>query len=149
MTDKNTTLVAEDYTPLKKKLQDMGDGTHAEVVSVKSGAASSVQAAIATGQTLSGFIDLGNQRLGRIGCPANVDANTKLSFETSHDGVTSRPLFDEFGTEYSIVIGASRSVVPDLTKFAAARWIKIRYGLSTAAGTVAAATRTFDLSLLA
>lgn len=151
MADKKLNLAVNDYTLVQQNVKDLGDGTHAPVVSaqVVSGAGTTVQASIAIGQTLSGFIDLGNSRLGRIGCPASVDGNTILSFETSHDGVSSRPLFDQYGTEYTVTIAANRSVVPDLTMFAAARYIKVRFGKSTAAGTVATAARTFDLSTLA
>lgn len=116
---------------------------------VASGAGSTVTATISNGQTLSAAVDLGNQRLGRIGCPASVDGNTTLSFMTSHDGVTYRALFDAYGTEYTVTIAANRSVVPDLTMFASARYLKVRFGKSTAAGTAATADRAFDLSTLA
>lgn len=118
-------------------------------VTVKSGAGTVVQGTIVNGQTLSGSIDLGNARLGRIGCPASVDGNTKLSFQTSHDGVSFRNLFDAFGSEYTVVIAADRSVVPDLTMFAGARYLKVRFGTSAVPGTGATANRTFDISTLA
>lgn len=150
-------VVDDTYTPVKKKLRDMGDGTHAEVVSVadaagvmvKSGPGTTVSVVIANGATLSPSVDLGNGRLGRIGCPSNIDGNTKLSFMTSHDNVTFRVLRDEYGVEYTVVPVVDSGVVPNLGMFAAARYLKVRFGTSTAAGTAATASRTFDLTLLA
>lgn len=113
---------------------------------IKTGASQNFQVQIANGQSLSAVLDLGNYRLGRIGLPASFEG-TKLSFQTSHDGVTFRDLYDAFG-EYTTVAGASRSVVPDLTMFASARYLKIRSGTSASPSVVGAA-RTLDITTLA
>lgn len=123
-------------------------GAAMDVVAVASGPGSSVQVVIANGQSLSPTIDLGNARLGRIGLPGNIDGAAKLSFQTSHDGATWRNLFDAFGSEYTVAVAVDRSVVPDLTMFAAARYLKIRLDTS-AAPKLATANRTIDISTLA
>lgn len=115
---------------------------------VKTAAGGVVSPVVAIGQSLSPAIDLGNGRLGRIGCPAAMDGATKLTFQTSHDGATFRDLYDQFGTEYSVTVAVNRSVVPDLTMFAAARYLKVRMGTGAVA-VVATVARTFDLSTLA
>jgi hypothetical protein len=101
---------------------------------------------IANGASLSSAIDLQAWRLGRISLPAAIDGTT-MTFQVSTDGATWKNLYNEFGTEYSIVIGNDRTVVPDLTMFAAAAWVKLRTG-TAAAPTVQTAARTIRVAAL-
>lgn len=93
-------------------------------------------------------VDLGTYRLGRIGFPADIGTATAMTFATSHDGQTYRDLYDAFGVEYSVKALAGKAVVPDLTMFAAARFVKIRFGTGATANVYANA-RTVTLSCLA
>jgi hypothetical protein len=113
---------------------------------VASGKGASFEATIANGASLSSAVDLQAYRLGRIVLPAAIDG-TAMTFQTSLDGVTWKNLYNEFGSEYSVVIGADRSVVPDLTMFAAAAWLKVRTG-TAAAPTAQTAARTIQLATL-
>ena len=112
---------------------------------VASGKGATFEATIANGASLSSAVDLQAYRLGRIVLPAAIDG-TVMTFQTSLDGKTWKNLYNDVG-EYSVPIGADRSVVPDLTMFAAAAWLKVRTG-TAAAGTPQSAARTIHVATL-
>lgn len=84
---------------------------------------------IASGGSLSGALDLGNQALVRIIMPAGWD-NAVLTLQSSFDGVTYNNLWDWAGSEYTIQAGASRSIILVPADFVAMKFIKLRSGYS-------------------
>lgn len=84
---------------------------------------------IANGGSLSSSIDFGTARLSLINMPAAWTAAT-LTFQVSSDGTTFRNLYMSDGTEYSITVGASQSVIVPLVDFLGIRFLKIRSGTS-------------------
>lgn len=91
-------------------------------------------ATIANGASLSGAVDLGTVRPARLIMPAAWTA-AAISFDTSSDGVTFGPLYDQYGTEVSIASGVAlinRQIILDPTLFMSVRHLKVRSGLSGA-----------------
>lgn len=96
---------------------------------VESMQASVLGTTIASGGSLSGALDLGNQRLSRIAMPAAWDA-ASLTFQTSPDGVTYNNLYDSSGNEYTVTAAASRAILVNYIDFVGIRYLKIRSGTS-------------------
>jgi hypothetical protein len=86
-------------------------------------------ATIANGQSLSGALNLGGLRLFRIATPTAITGTT-LTFQASYDGTTWNNLYDATGTEVSMTVAASRSIVIDPAVFASVNHLKIRSGTS-------------------
>lgn len=95
---------------------------------------------ITTSTTVSAAVDLNGTHLFAIGTPSAL-SGTALTFQVSRDGVAAnyKALYDEFGTQYSIVVAANRIIFLDPTKFAAFRYLKL------VSGTAETADRTFKL----
>jgi hypothetical protein len=93
-------------------------------------------ALIANAASLSGVIDLGDQRLHRIHLPSAWTA-AAITFQTSSDGVAFADLYDKDGeiTLPSSVVAASRSVVVPQEAFYGIRYLKIRSGTGASAVT--------------
>lgn len=81
----------------------------------------SAPATIANGQSTSNWIDrntLPKYRegavdyiLAKLVCPAGLSTITSISFEETYDdGVTAKPVYDEYGTLISIPVAYDRSV---------------------------------------
>lgn len=116
---------------------------------VKTASGTNLLVTVPAAAAISPAIDLTTYRLARIGCPADVGLATVMSFQVATSlGGTYRDLYDQYGSEYTVKVANNRAVVPDLTMFAGARFLKIRFGTS-AAPTVYANGRDVDLSLLA
>lgn len=108
-------------------------------------AGSPVPAAIASGDSLSGAIDLGNTRVGAIWMPASVGTTTVVTFAVSQTSSgTYQQLNDQYGQEYrlnNVVASGVRGV--DTEIFATFRYIKIRRGTAASPNTEAAAHTYF------
>lgn len=119
-------------------------------VSYVASAAPSVAAAtILSGQSLSGAVDLGEQRAHRLALPAAWTA-AAMTFQTSSDGLAFNDLYTSDG-EYTLsssVVAASRSIVLDQAVFYGVRWLKLRSGTS-AAVVVQAADRAISIPTVA
>lgn len=114
----------------QRLMTELGDGSGAWAPAVNARAiAAVVDAAIASGQSLSGAIDLGAGRLARIVFPAAL-TGTQVTFQTSYDGTNYANLYDETGTEVAYTVAASREVRVPLTDWLGIRWLKIRTGTS-------------------
>ncbi|MBW7970964.1 hypothetical protein [Bradyrhizobium sp. BR 10289] len=87
---------------------------------------------IASGQSLSGSVDLGRQRAVRVIIPATWTA-ANLTFQVSYDNVTFSNLYDSSGNEYTVQAGASRSIILPVADFIGIRYLKVRSGTSGAA----------------
>jgi hypothetical protein len=90
---------------------------------------------IANGASLSAALALGNCTAARIGMPAVVTGSgtTTLTFQTSHDGVTYKDFYDEYGNEYTVAAGKvtqGRSYKLPLADFASIPYLKVRLGTS-------------------
>ena len=89
-----------------------------------------VPVTIASGQSLSGPINLGGLRLFGIVMPATWTA-ANLTFQMSADnGVTWNNLYDSSGAEIVVTAGTSRCIVFDPTNYSALQWIQVRSGTS-------------------
>lgn len=113
----------------KKKLVDMGDGTHAERQVSALQPISTAVATIANGESLSAAVDLGGWRVAGIVMPASWTA-ANLTLQTSPDGETYNNRYDRSGTEYTITAAASRSIQIPLDDLLSVRFIKVRSGTS-------------------
>lgn len=103
-------------------------------VAVQQVAPKTFTATIANGASLSGAVDLGTMRPGRMTLPAAWTAAAG-TFAVSADGVTYGPLYDWAGTEVSIASAsmvASREIVLDPTLFLSVRYLKVRSGTNGA-----------------
>lgn len=98
---------------------------------------------IAINTALSDAVDLGGLGAIRLVMPALWTA-AALTFQTSLDNVTYTDLFKPDGTEYSLVVAASRSIPLPPSDFAGFRWMKLRSGVS-GTGVNQAAARTLIL----
>lgn len=103
----------------------------AGAIPVTTGQITSVTAAIASGASISGDIDLGTARLGRIAMPAAWTA-ADLTLQTSHDGTAGswNPLYDKDGAEYTIKAAQARSMLIPLSDMLSVRYLRIRSGTS-------------------
>ena len=104
---------------------------------------------IASGDSLSAALDLGNYRVGAVWMPASVGTTTVITFAVSQtSGGTYQQLNDQFGQEYrlnSIVASGVRAV--DTEIFRSFRYIKIRRGTASSPNTEAVA-HTYFLGLI-
>jgi len=107
-------------------------------------------ATIASGESLSHKVEVGNGKFHGLSIPAGWAAGaTAITFQVSHDGVTWQDLYNDTGTEVSATAAASRNVSLSSIALDLAPWrfIKIRSGTSASAVTQegnAAAKRIFD-----
>ena len=95
-------------------------------------------ATIASGESLSHKIDVGNGKFHGLSIPAGWAAGaTAITFQVSHDGVTWQDLYNDTGTEVSATAAASRNVSLSSIALDLAPWrfIKIRSGTSASAVT--------------
>ena len=115
-------------------------------LTVTTGQITSVTATIANGASVSGDIDLGAARLGRIAMPAAWTA-ADLTLQTSHDNVTWNNLFDKDGGEYTIKAAQGRSMLIPLADMLSVRYLRIRSGTS-ATPVAQAAARSLILVLV-
>lgn len=109
-------------------------------VPVTTGQITSITATIASGASVSGDLDLGTARLGRIAMPAAWTA-ADLTLQTSHDGTAGswNSLYDKEGAEYTIKAAQARSMLIPLSDMLSVRYLRIRSGTSAAPVTQAAA----------
>lgn len=91
-------------------------------------------ATIASGGSLSGAIDLGNNVLCAIIMPSSWNT-ANITMQASADGTNYFNVYDKDGTEYTIVAAASRYIVVPVTQVAPIRYIKLRSGTSGTAVT--------------
>jgi hypothetical protein len=111
-----------------KRLRDMGDGTHAEIVVAAQPQVITKQITIPSGGSLSEAIDLSVGKLALILIPAQWTA-AELTFQASPDGNTFGDLYDSIGTEYKVLVGAAgRSILVPIGDFMSIRFLKIRSG---------------------
>ena len=107
---------------------------------------STVSVTIATGTALSGAVSLGAKVLSAIIIPSAWTA-AALTFQASENGTTWYDLYDDGGTEVSIVSGAvaaSRRISLDPSAFASVSFVKVRSGV-TATPVAQAADRVLTL----
>lgn len=104
-------------------------------------------AAIASGQSLSAAVHLHAHRLFAMQMPAAWDA-ANLTFQGSFDGNTFANVYDEVGTEVTVVAAASRFIILDPAKFMGLQKLKVRSGTSGAAVNQTA-DRSLQLVLIA
>ena len=118
-------------------------------VPVSAGQITAVITTIASGASVSGDIDLGLMRLGRIVMPTVAAGWTaaNLTLQTSHDGADWNNLHDATGTEYTITAAAGRSILVPLADMLSVRYLRIRSGTAAAAVPQAAA-RSLTLVLV-
>lgn len=85
---------------------------------------------IASGQSLSGAIDLGPYRAFAIIMPASW-TTANLTFQVSADGVNYANLYDDSGNEVTVTAAASRYIIiASPAKMLGVRWAKVRSGTS-------------------
>lgn len=113
---------------------------------VTTGQITSLAATIASGASVSGDLDLGTARLGRIVMPAAWTA-ADLTFQASYDGTAWNNLYDNVGGEYKVVAAASRSMLLPLVDMLSVRYLRLRSGTS-ATPVVQAAARSIVLVLV-
>jgi hypothetical protein len=85
-------------------------------------------AQIATGQSLSGNVDIGGFPPVALRLPGGDWTAAAVSFEASEDGVSFGAVFDEDGTEYTVQVAAYRYVALRSAPFRGARSIRVRSG---------------------
>ena len=129
-----------------RQYRDIGDGAHAEVVAIDVGSPLPMLVAIFSGSSVSGDIDTGAARLGRIDMPAAWTA-ADLTLQVSFDNVAWNNLYDKDGVEYVIKAAAARSVLVPLSDMLSVRYLRIRSGTS-AAPVAQAAGRSLVLVLV-
>jgi len=88
-------------------------------------------ATIANGQSLSGAIAIGNDVLVGLVMPA-VWTAADLTLDSSADGATYNNVYDRYGTEYTLLVDASRFIPLNPVDFAAMPYLKIRSGTAGA-----------------
>jgi hypothetical protein len=97
----------------------------------------SFDAMIAATQSLSGVVDLGQNRLWGIVMPGAWTA-ASMTFQGSVDGVSFFDLYDDVATPGTFVettwtVAAAQMLVPAVpVRFIGIRWLKIRSGTSAA-----------------
>ena len=96
---------------------------------MSNGIFSSKTAVIASGQSLSGSVALGNGGLLAIAMPAAWSA-AGLTFQVSMDGSTWADLYDDGGNEVTATVAASRAVAMGAAPFAGVPYVRIRSGTS-------------------
>lgn len=79
---------------------------------------------ISNGTTTSNAIDLQGLCLVQIQTPAAL-TGTAITFQSSNDGVTYQPLYNDSNTQLSITVGTSRNYNIAPTDFAGCRFLKI------------------------
>lgn len=113
-------------------------------------AVSYVSVTIASGQSLSDAVDLGNYRIDSIWIPASVGTTTILSFATSTAiGATYVSLKDRYGQEVrlnNITANGNRGDIG--AELLSARFVKLRRGTADTPNTEAVA-HTYILGLMA
>lgn len=86
-------------------------------------------ATIANGESLSGAIGLGLERVYAIQMPSAWTAGN-LTFQASYDNSTFADVYQDDGTELTVTAAASRFIVLDPVQFLGIRAIKVRSGTS-------------------
>jgi hypothetical protein len=104
-----------------------------------------VTATVANTANLSGAIDLGAGSLVGIQTPSNIDSAAALTFQVSYDAVTFANFYDNTGSEYTLTVSASRSVIVPYADFIGVRAVKVRLGTAGSPVT-ATADRVFMLA---
>lgn len=92
----------------------------------------SVIATIDSGETTSAAVDMDGTHPVAIITPAAL-TGTSLTFTVSHDGATYNALYDQYGTQVTVVVAASRYIPLDPATFAGIRHLKLVSGSSEAA----------------
>lgn len=87
------------------------------------------QVTIANGANLSAAINIVGSGIVRITTPSAWTA-ANLTFQVSHDGTTFNNLYDQYGSEYTVVAAASRAITLQPSDFAGFNYIKVRSGTS-------------------
>lgn len=107
---------------------------------------SSSQVKIASGQSLSGVVDLRGWTITAIEVPSSWTAANITLAASATEGGTFVPVYDASGTELEVTAAASRFIVvaPDATR--AIEFVKIRSGTSSA-GVNQAGDRVLTLHL--
>lgn len=83
---------------------------------------------IASGQSLSGALNLGGLRLFGIVMPS-VWTTANITFQMSPDnGVTWQNVYDSSGNEVTVTTGTSRYIAMDATVLASIQWLQVRSG---------------------
>lgn len=115
-----------------KRLRDMGDGSHAEVVALAPALLQEVPVTIADGESLSGAADLtGRGTPVAVITDADWDTNA-MTFQGSVDGVLYSDL-RVAGVEVSIAGVAASSLEPlDPQQMLACQHLRVRSGTSVA-----------------
>lgn len=84
---------------------------------------------IAAGGSLSGVVDLGNDRLSQVVVPSGW-TTADITLQASVDGTTFYDLHDQYGNEVTIAAASSRAIVVSLQDFLSIQYIKVRSGAS-------------------
>lgn len=101
---------------------------------------------ISNGQSLSATVDCQGGLPAALQTPANIDSATSITFQASYDGSTFANLYDGTGTEYTLTVSTSRSIILPPSDFFGVKSLKVRLGTS-GSPTAASADRTLILSL--
>lgn len=88
-------------------------------------------AVIASGESLSGAVDLGGRKLVAIVMPAEWTA-AGMTFQASPDGVTYYNVYDG-ATERSLSVAASYYSALNIADWVGIRWVKVRSGTAGSA----------------
>ena len=84
-------------------------------------------ATIANGASLSGAVDLAGKTLLGIIMPATWTA-ANLTFQVSTDGITYYDLYDNIGTEKTILSASNRFIFTVPADWVGVRYVKVRSG---------------------
>lgn len=114
-------------------------------VSVANQQITTASVTVSNGQSLSSAVDLGSALLAGIQTPSAMDSATSLTFQVSYDATTYANFYDSSGTEYTVTVSTSRSVLLPAADFIGVRAIKVRLGTSGSPVT-ATADRTFTIA---
>src|SRR5689334_1690823 len=95
---------------------------------------------ILSGQTVSNAVDIQDQQIVGLITPAAL-TSIAITFQGSHDGVTYNPVTKTDGSNYSLVVAASKYVTINPNDLAGLRFVKV------VAGTAEGADRSIILML--
>lgn len=119
-----------------KRFKDMGDGTHAEVVSVPgievNAGLTSKTATIANGASLSDTVDCGEGLFPVALIIPGAWTPADITFQASIDGTNFSNLYDEDANEITVTANTSRFIVLTPSEWVGVRYLKIRSGSAAA-----------------
>lgn len=102
-------------------------------------------ATIANGASLSDIVELPDATVAAIVTPAALTGTT-LTFQASSDKVTFTNVYDDAGTEVSITVSTSRTILlSNVARFLGVKFLKVRSGTAGTPTTESGADRAIQI----